>query len=340
LKKIKQMHRLLTLILIAVIPFVGFGQNPSFKTWGPPEAIFQRAAKENKPILIEAFLPSCPHCVAYDKTFREPAIKNYFDKNFLAYQLDLSKRENGQFLRKNKIFIPSTPSFIILSPAGKIWHIEIMGEALNSVEGIINTLKIATDPKERDASKLQRYLQGERDNDLLLSTAFFSRLTMDTTQNINIITDYAKNQSAADLGSESNFLLIQKAMLDSDNPIFNYFISHLPNYYAKYDSALVKQTAENTLMASIFTSRARKYTPERIEKIKQDLAVLGIPAKQIAMRFIVLEVLIDLDKSNTKQAIARINAFYTGQVIAEKEKAFWCKLLARNLAKTDPCPLP
>ena len=72
-----------------------------------PEAIFQRAAKEKKPILLEAFLPTCPHCMAYDKTLRSPSIKNYLDKNFLAYQIDLSKRENGLFLRKQNIFIPS-----------------------------------------------------------------------------------------------------------------------------------------------------------------------------------------------------------------------------------------
>jgi hypothetical protein len=319
---------------------IGFGQNPSFKTWEAPEAIFQRAAKEKKPILLEAFLPTCPHCLAYDKTLRSPIIKNYLDKNFLAYQLDLSKRENGLFLRQHKIFIPSTPSFIILSPEGKTWHVEIMGEELNSVPGILKTLQIATDPKLRDAAKLVRYQQGEREQDLLLSTAFYTRVTMDTTQNIAIVNDYAKAELAENYGSELNFLLIQKAMLDSDNPIFSYFINHLPSYYAKYDSAMVKQMAENTLMASIFASRARKYTPARIQSIKNDLALLGIPAKQIAMRFIVLEVLIDLDQADSSKAVTRITNFYEGKLIPEKEKAFWCKQLTRKGDLTGPCPLP
>lgn len=317
-----------------------FGQNPSFKTWGTPEAMFQRAAKEKKPILLEAFLPTCPHCLAYDKTLRNPIIKNYLDKNFLAYQLDLSKRENGLFLRKNNIYIPSTPSFIILSPEGKTWHIEIMGEELNSVQGILKTLQLATDPKLRDAAKLTRYQQGERTPDLLLSTAFYTRSTMDTTQNISIVNDYAKAEAVENYGSELNFLLIQKAMLDSDNPIFNYFIHNLPTYYAKYDSALVKQMAENVLMSSVFASRARNYTPARIQSIKDELALLGIPARQITMRFIVLEVLIDLDHADVTRAIERINLYYEGKPIPEKEKTFWCKQLNRKGDATKPCPLP
>ena len=335
------MTRLLLLIgFLLINATLSFGQNPSFKTWEAPEAIFQRAAKEKKPILLEAFLPTCPHCLAYDKTLRSPVIKNYLDKNFLAYQLDLSKRENGLFLRQHKIFIPSTPSFIILSPEGKTWHVEIMGEELNSVPGILKTLQIATDPKLRDAAKLVRYQQGERQPDLLLSTAFYTRVTMDTTQNMAIVNDYAKAEAPENYGSELNFLLIQKAMLDSDNPIFNYFINHLPSYYAKYDSAMVKQMAENTLMSSIFASRARKYSPEHIQSIKKDLSALGIPEKQIAMRFIVLEVLIDLDHADMATAVARINKFYEGKPIPEKEKAFWCKQLTRKGDASSPCPLP
>lgn len=335
------MTRLLFLIsLLCVQASLSFGQNPSFKVWEAPEAIFQRAAKEKKPILLEAFLPTCPHCMAYDKTLRSPIIKNYLDKNFLAYQIDLSKRENGLFLRKHNIFIPSTPSFIILSPEGKIWHIEIMGEELNSTQGILKTLQIATDPQTRDAGKLARYKQGERQPDLLLSTAFFTRVTMDTTQNISIVNDYAKTQTPELADAELNFLLIQKAMLDSDNSVFQNFLTNLPSYYAKYDSSLVKQTAENVLMASIFSSRARKYTPARIDLLKKNLGQIGVPAKQIAMRLIVLEVLIDLDQADFEKATKRIIQFYEGKPIPEKEKAFWCKQLTRNGSQTGPCPLP
>ena len=129
-------------------------------------------------------------------------------------------------------------------------------------------------------------------------------------------------------------------MLDSDNPIFNYFIHNLPAYYAKYDSALVKQMAENVLMSSVFASRSRSYSPARIQSIKDGLALLGVPAKQIALRFIVLEVLIDLDKADTTKAIARINQYYDGKPIPEKEKTFWCKQLSRKGDATSPCPLP
>ena len=70
------------------------------------------------------------------------------------------------------------------------------------------------------------------------------------------------------------------------------------------------------------------------------MSALGIPEKQIAMRFIVLEVLIDLDHADMTNAVARINKFYEGKPIPEKEKAFWCKQLTRKGDASSPCPLP
>ena len=85
MKKIIQMTRTLSIIgFLVTISLASFGQNPSFKKWETPEAIFQRAAKEKKPILLEAFLPTCSHCLAYDKTLRNPIIKNYLDKNLIT----------------------------------------------------------------------------------------------------------------------------------------------------------------------------------------------------------------------------------------------------------------
>ena len=96
------------LILILFIQQIALGQsktdNPSFRPLESFEQIFAKAAKEKKPVFFEAYLPTCSHCLAYDKTLRDPKIKSYLSTNFLAYQLDLSKRENGLFLRKNKSF--------------------------------------------------------------------------------------------------------------------------------------------------------------------------------------------------------------------------------------------
>ena len=83
-------------ILFLFIHHIALGQsktdNPSFRPLESFEQIFAKAVKEKKPVFFEAYLPTCSHCLAYDKTLRDPKIKSYLSTNFLAYQLDLSKR--------------------------------------------------------------------------------------------------------------------------------------------------------------------------------------------------------------------------------------------------------
>jgi len=333
--------RILFAFLIALlIPCSSYAQNPSFKTLESFDAIFARAKKENKPVFFEAYLPNCSHCMAYDVTLKNPKIKAFFDKNVLAYQLDISKKENALFLRKQKIFVPSTPSFILLGSDGKPWDVQTMGDELNNVEGIIATLKKAIDPEKRDEAMLKKYQQGAREFDTMIGLANFTRMTLDTVQNIEIVQQLAEALPKEKYESELGFLLIRKVMLDNSNPLFEHFINNLPAYRKSSDSVTVRQVAENTLMSTLFSSRARKFSPERIAGIKNGLKKIGLSDAQIANRCIVLEVLIDLDKDQLATATDRVKTYYQGKEIPPKEKEFWCKWLTGKSAPNIPCPLP
>ncbi len=313
--------------------------NPSFRPLISFEEIFKLASKQNKPIFFEAFLPTCSHCIAYDKTFRDPILKSFLANTFLAYQLDLSQKENVLFLRKNKVYVPSTPSFIIFSPEGKVMQIEPVGDEGNSVVGIKKSLSNAIDTEKNAQSLLGKYNHGDRNFDNMLSVALFTRFSMDTVKNMEVVNVIASSLPKDKYRDEISFLLMQRVMLDDDNPLFQYFINNLPQYKAKFDSMLVNQTAENILMSSLFCSRARNYSPAKITQIKNGLKLLGIPAAQIALRCIVLEVLIDLDHGSVGSAADKINSYYEGKLIPEKEKDFWCKQLKSKLTSVEPCPL-
>jgi hypothetical protein len=328
------------LFLISLLSLQAFAQNPSFKPMDGFDAIFARAKKEQKPIFFEVFLPNCSHCIAYDATLKNPKIKQYLDKNVLAYQLDISKKENGLFLRKQKIYIPSTPSFIMIGPDGKTWDVQTMGDELNSVDGILNTLKRAIDPTQRDEAMLRKYRQGAREFNEMIGLASFTRMTLDTVQNMEIVQQLTEALPKDKYESELGFLLIRKVMLDDNNPLFEYFINHLPAYRKSADSVSIRAAAENTLMSTLFSSRARQFSPERIAKIKAGLKKIGLSDAQIANRCIVLEVLIDLDKDQLGVATERIKSYYGAKAIPEKEKEFWCKWLSRKLDPKNPCPLP
>lgn len=313
--------------------------NPSFRPLESFERIFAKAIKEKKPIFFEAYLPSCSHCMAYDKTLKEPKIKTYLSHNFLAYQLDLSKRENGLFLRKNKIFIPSTPSFIVFSPEGKVINVEPVGDETNSIEGIITLLDKAKDNNKNALASLKKFDAGDQDFDNLLSVALFTRYTMDTVKNMEVVNRLSNAISPDQYLDKMSFLLMQRVMLDTDNKLFQFFIQNLEAYKEKFDSLTVKQTAENILMSSLYCSRARDYSNAKLSQIKNGLRSMGVAENQIATRCIVLEVLIDLDHKDMKSAAEKIKTYYLGKIIPEKELEFWCKQLKRNQKIEMPCPL-
>jgi hypothetical protein len=277
--------------------------------------------------------------MAYDKTLRDPKIKSYLSANFLAYQLDLSKRDNGLFLRKNKIFVPSTPSFIVFSPEGKVINVEPVGDETNSIQGIQMLLNKAKDMNKNAIASLKRFDAGDQDFENMLSVALFARYTMDTVKNLEVVNQLANSIQPEKYLDKMSFLLMQRVMLDTDNKLFQFFIQNLPAYKQKFDSLEVKQTAENVLMSSLYCSRARKYSTNKIDQIKSGLRLLGVPENQIATRCIVLEVLIDLGREDIKGASGKIKNYYQGKTIPEKEMDFWCTQLKRYQKAGIPCPL-
>lgn len=331
------------LILILFIQQIAWAQsktdNPSFRPLESFEQIFAKAAKEKKPVFFEAYLPTCSHCMAYDKTLRDPKIKSYLSTNFLAYQLDLSKRENGLFLRKNKIFVPSTPSFIVFSPEGQVINVEPVGDETNSVNGIVALLNKAKDLNRNAIASLKKFDAGNQDFENMLSVALFARYTMDTVKNMEVVNKLANSIQSEQYLDKMSFLLMQRVMLDTDNKLFQFFIQNLPAYKQKFDSLEVKQAAENILMSSLYCSRARKYSTSKIDQIKNGLRLLGVPENQIATRCIVLEVLIDLGQQDILGASKKIKTYYNGKTIPEKEMDFWCTQLKRNQKAEMPCPL-
>jgi len=206
----------------------------------------------------------------------------------------LSKRENGLFLRKNKIFVPSTPSFIVFSPEGKVINVEPVGDESNTIDGIQLILNKAKDMNKNMVASLKKFDAGDQDFDNMLSVALFARYTMDTLKNMEVVNKLANSIKPDQYLDKMSFLLMQRVMLDTDNKLFQFFIQNLPSYKKKFDSLEVKQTAENVLMSSLYCSRARKYSPSKIDQIKSGPRLLGVPENQIATRCIVLEVLIDL----------------------------------------------
>jgi hypothetical protein len=331
-----------TILFILLTYFNTFSQkitNPSFRKLDNLENIFELASKEKKPVFIEAYLPTCHHCMAYDETLKKPEIKNYLGKNFHAYQLDLSQKEANAFLRKNKIYIATTPSFIVFSPEGKIWNIQAAGEETNNVKDIIALLDMAKDPVKRQQALVESFDKGARNLSDMISAASYTRLKLDTTKNIEIVNEIVKDIPASDYENNISFLIVQKVMMDEENPLFDHLVNHMDNYTKNFDTLSVKQAIENTVMISLYNKNASNYSETRFQKMKNALKKIGVPDKQIATRFIYIEVMKDFKNKQNDSAIAKIKAFYGAVEIPIREKEFWCKTILKYLPANSTCPL-
>ncbi|MEA5401311.1 thioredoxin family protein [Arcicella sp. DC2W] len=253
----------------------------AFLQSGNLKTVFDLAKAQNKPVHLEVYAPTCHVCNAFKPTFENAQVGSLYNQNFVNYKLDITSAEGAAFLNKQGIWIPSTPTLLFFDKDVKLMHITVLGENYNTPQALIEAANKALDPKQRTSNYKASYRSGNRDANFLIEYGFMARIMRDTLDNINVMNNYAKIVPATQYGNNTSFLLLQKVIMDDENDIFEYMISHLGEFNAKYDKNLVKQTAENIIMYSLYSSRGSKYSVAKINKVRANLAKLGVDKKSI-----------------------------------------------------------
>ena len=230
------------------------------------DQIFAQAKTENKPVFIEIYSESCHVCQTFIPVFKEQAVSDFYNKNFLNYKIEVTAPEFQSFLLAQKIFVPSLPLLLFFDHDKNLLH---LGVTDANGEKVIEQGKMALDPARRGATMKKRFEQGEKSNQFLIDYAMFSRVTMDTLMNRKAMELYAKQQLESDYISETNFLAVQKLLMDVENPLGTYFVNHLPAYRKVHDPAMVKNVAENLIMSSLYSSFGNAYSSDKIKQMRE-----------------------------------------------------------------------
>lgn len=230
------------------------------------DQIFAQAKTENKPVFIEIYSESCHVCQTFIPVFKEQAVSDFYNKNFLNYKIEVTAPEFQSFLLAQKIFVPSLPLLLFFDQDKNLLH---LGVTDANGEKVIEQGKMALDPARRGATMKKRFEQGEKSNQFLVDYAMYSRVTMDTLMNRKAMEVYAKQQLESDYISETNFLAVQKLLMDVENPLGNYFVNHLPAYRKVHDPAMVKNVAENLIMSSLYSSFGNAYSSDKIKQMRE-----------------------------------------------------------------------
>lgn len=301
----------------------------------PLEEVFAMAKKAGKPVFVEIYSPTCHVCQTFVPTLNDTRVGSYYNPRFISTKQDVTKKITQTFLLSKKLYVPQLPMFLFFDSQGNLIHLALSSNTPNEV---IRHASNALDPNLRTQNLKNRYTKGERAPSFLIDYAMYSMVTRDTATNIKVMEDYAKQVPVTEYASATNWLALRKLVMDFENPLFQYFLTHQDQYKKHGKPDEIKGAAENILMSSLFSGRGNRYSPEKILEVRAGLVKIGIDPKVAANRTLLPEVSAFFRTRQTGKAVARMDSQVTNYPITVPEFIYISKLF--NRASPDASDAP
>jgi len=308
------------LFLLLLLSASAFGQGVNFIA-GNLRTVFDQAKAQGKPVFLEVFSPTCHVCAGFVPTFENASVGTFYNQNYVSYRLDVNSQEAQGFLGKQRLFVPSLPLLLFFDRDVRLLHALNVN---NSPNDLITAASTALNPPARASAYKSRYQNGERASNFLIEYAYFSRIVRDSTANLEAVNAYVKAQPKSQLGSKTNFLVLQKLVTDTDNVLFQYFIDHQPQYQKAYGAKDTRDVGEGIIMGTLFSARARNFSPEKIRLLKSYLSKIGLDTRTVENRTLVPELTALLRTGQSAAAVQRANGYLSGPA-GPREAVFLAK---------------
>ena len=297
---------------------------------------FEIAQKQNKPVFVEIYAIGCPHCESFKKTFDTNSnVGTYFNQKFISYQVEVNSPEGREFRKKHNIYVLSTPMMSFWDKDENLMHIQVSGDELNNEKSLKDMADRATDLTKNSASWKSYFKQGVRDDNFLIEYGYNCRMVCDTVGNIEAMNAFAEKQISTNFQNPMNFLVLQKVVIDDENPFFKHVVNNLETFYAKYPKKDVVSTIENTVMYSLYSSRANNFSLEKITEMKETLRKIGIDKQSISGRFLLLETKALFNANQPEKAVEVIDNFYRGVKNVDKKDGEFIEKYVRGFTQDE-----
>lgn len=302
---------------------------------GTLNTVFDAARKAKKPVFIEVYSETCHVCQSFIPTLQQPAVGKFYNSRFINTKIDIGSKETVAFLDKKHLFVPSLPLFLYFDGQGNLIH---MAMSNNSATEVIRHGTAALNPAARSSTMRKRYEAGERSVNFLIDYGMYARVTRDTVTNIRVMNEYASQQPAGSFANNTNWLVLQKLILDVDNPLFQYMIGHLDQYIKPYTAEMVKNVGENILMSSLYSSRGHQYSATKIIQIRNQLQQVGIDGRVASNRTLLPEVNAYFRAGQTAKAASRMDDHIAQSQFSTPEYLYVIRLFNRKSADASDAP--
>jgi thiol-disulfide isomerase/thioredoxin len=273
------------LILVTFICSSTFGQKGiNFIKTSNFYVAVNAAKQQNKLLFVEAYAPDCHVCMSFKGTFAQPQVGAVYNTNFINFQLDVNNPDNLAILKKYKIIINATPTFIFFEPKTmKVIQVKAFGEKDNSVISVNQIGQRAANPQEQVGNFPIKFKSGDRNPAFLLNYAQYARIMGDTLTNIKMMNEFAKVLPSNQYVTQGTINILQTVMMNHDNELFDYFVTHLSEYNRAFDPNMVRMIHEN-IFQIVLTSQINHLNSTSIAKIKSQMKTTGMDPSGIIRR--------------------------------------------------------
>ncbi|TDB67844.1 thioredoxin family protein [Arundinibacter roseus] len=324
-KTIRLLFFSVCIILIHSIPKSVSAQGIQFKA-GSFEQILAQAKSQNKAVFVEIYLNGCPHCEALAPVLTEKKVGDFYNSAFVSLKAEANSALAKSLQDKQKLYFPEFPLFFFFDASGKLLHQATPSDKPTRPEFIEEVLRHGTNalnPAVRTSSYPARFAQGERTPDFLINYGKYTKATRDTARLMEISNELARLfVQPADLESQVGFYILGRIIPDFQNPMAQYFFTHLDTYRSRYGVREIQQAGEGILFQTLYGHRTNDLTSKEVIDMRKAMESLGVPAAVVAMRTILKEIETLLREKNTAQATARFDAYQSASTLGLPDYAY------------------
>lgn len=205
------------------------------------KAVLERSKKEHKPVFYMMYTTWCTHCAKMkSEVFKDTAVANLMNKNFICASQDIDKGEGQMF--KSKFKVKSFPTFLFLDENGTELYL-LNGEYKTA--DFIREAKAALNPKQQIPYLEQQFMNdpGNADKCIAIMTAL--KKGRERSELSPYAQKYLSTLSDAQLVTENNWKIIANGVTDIESREFQYVLKHQKEFAAVSSPTRVKKKIIN-----------------------------------------------------------------------------------------------
>lgn len=288
--------------------------------------LITQAKQQNKLAFVEIYLKGCTHCEALAPVLEEKQVGDYYNTTFVNMKMEANSAMARSLQEKKKLYFPEFPLLLYFDGNGELLHQTTpmhKPTRAENIQDIINEGKKAGDPAQRTSGYPARFAKGDRDPIFLIDYGKYTRTIRDTTQQLKINEELAKIfKDPINSESPSGFYVLSRLINDFQNPMAQYFFTHLDTYKTKFGEKETQQVGENILYQTLYGIRKSELPSTEVIAIRNAMVSLGLEVNMAENRTILKELESFFRENATDKATSRFSEYRSTRALSLIDYAY------------------